>query len=208
MNEVKYCKRATMNKQLLQFVRNSTTEFDSSHDVNHAIAVYQNAILIAKKELPDYDDEILQYACLLHDVCDHKYASAISKTTLHDYIKKQLSHEKAQLVVDIIENISFSKEVKGQRRNLNTPYQDIVSDADKLEALGEVGLERCITFTKEKGGRVPDDVVQHCHDKLLKLKDLYIKTKTGKALTEPLHNVIENYVLTHNYKKLLFFSVC
>ena len=55
----------TMDEELLQFVRDHTNHFDASHDINHAIAVYQNAMLIAKEELPDYDDDILQYACLL-----------------------------------------------------------------------------------------------------------------------------------------------
>lgn len=54
-----------MDEELLQFVRDHTNHFDASHDINHAIAVYQNAMLIAKEELPNYDDDILQYACLL-----------------------------------------------------------------------------------------------------------------------------------------------
>jgi uncharacterized protein len=184
-----------MNEQLIQFVREHTKHFDASHDINHVIAVYQNAVLIAKEELPDYDDDILQHACLLHDVCDHKYANALPRHELHKYINQKLCDEKAQVVIDVIDNMSFSQEVKGLRKKLNTPYQDIVSDADKLEALGEGGLERCIVFTEEIGGDVPSDVVKHCHDKLLKLKDFYIRTNTGKAMAEPLHQVIADYVL-------------
>ena len=141
-----------MDEELLQFVRDHTKHFDASHDINHAIAVYQNAVLIAKEELPDYDDDILQYACLLCDVCDHKYANALPKFELHKYISQQLCEEKAQVVIDVVDNMSFSQEVKCLHKKLETPYQDIVSDADKLEALGEGGLERCIVFTEEFGG--------------------------------------------------------
>jgi len=183
-----------MDEHLLQFVKDNTKSFDASHDVNHAIAVYNNAVSIAMVEFPEYDDEVLQYACLSHDVCDHKYPNALPKHELHQYIHEQLNREKAQLVIDVIENMSYSQEVKGLRKNLNTPYQDIVSDADKLEALGHVGLERCIEFTKQRGDTVPDDVIQHCHDKLLRLKDNFIKTQTAKCLAEPLHNIILDYV--------------
>ncbi len=75
----------------------------------------------------------------LHDVCDHKYANTLPIVELHEYIHQQLCDEKAQVVIDIIDNMSFSQEVKGLRKKLDTPYQDIVSDADKLEALGEGG---------------------------------------------------------------------
>jgi uncharacterized protein len=183
-----------MDEELLKFVREHTNHFDASHDINHAIAVYQNAVLISKEELPDYDDDILQYACLLHDVCDRKYANTLPRVELHEYIHQQLCDEKAQVVIDAIDNMSFSQEVKGLRKKLGTPYKDIVSDADKLEALGEGGLERCIVFTEEIGGNIPSDVVKHCHEKRLKLKDFYIRTNTGKAMAESLHEFIANYV--------------
>jgi uncharacterized protein len=175
-----------MNEQPMQFVREKTANVDASHDTNHAIA---------KEELPDYDDDILQYACLLHDVCDHKYANALPSNELHEYIKQNLCEGKARVVIDVIDNISYSQEVQGLRKELNTPYQDIVFDADKLEALGEVGLERCIVYTEEIGGSVPGDVVKYCHEKLLRLKDYYIRTNKGKAMGEPLHRAIVNYVL-------------
>ncbi len=89
-------------------MRDRTKHFDASHDINHAIAVYQNAVLIAKEGLPDYDDDILQYACLLHNICDHKYANALPKFELHKYISQQLCEEKAQVVIDVIDNrVSF-----------------------------------------------------------------------------------------------------
>ena len=190
-----------IDRNLMDFVIQHTSTFDSSHDVNHAISVYGNALDIANHDYPFIDKKILMYACLLHDVCDHKYEHSVTKEERNDFIHKQLNNtEHSQCVIDVIENISYSQEVKGKRKTLPHPkcvYQDIVSDADKLEAIGKVGLDRCIAFTLARGGKVPDEVVEHCHQKLLKLKDNYIKTKRGKELAEPLHNVIDEYCKTY-----------
>lgn len=187
-----------IDKTLLDFVKRHTKEFDSSHDVHHAIAVYCNALEISKNDYLFLNRRILMYACLLHDVCDHKYNHSLSKEDRNKFIEKQLNNPvESQCVIDVIENISYSQEVKGLRKTLPFPdnmFQDIVSDADKLEAIGQVGLDRCIAFTLAKGGKVPDEVIQHCHDKLLKIKDNYIRTMRGKELAEPLHQVIVDYV--------------
>lgn len=186
-----------IDRNLMDFVIQHTNTFDTSHDVNHAIAVYENALDIAEHDYPLIDKKILMYACLLHDVCDHKYKHSVTKQERNDFIYKQLNNPRhSQCVIDVIENISYSQEVKGNRKTLEYPdciYQDIVSDADKLEAIGQIGLDRCIAFTVARGGKVPDEVVEHCHEKLLKLKDGFIKTKRGKELAEPLHNVILEY---------------
>lgn len=190
-----------IDRKLMDFVIQHTSTFDTSHDINHAIAVYENALDIAKHDYPLLNTKILMYACLLHDVCDHKYTHSVSKQERNEFIYRQLNNiEHSQCVIDVIENISYSQEVKGKRNTLKHPdclYQDIVSDADKLEAIGKVGLERCIAFTIARGGKVPEEIVEHCQDKLLKLKDNYIKTKRGKELAEPLHNVIEKYCKSH-----------
>lgn len=187
-----------IDKTLLKFVTLHTKEFDSSHDVHHAVAVYRNALDIAKYDYLFLNQRILMYACLLHDVCDHKYNHSLSKEDRNAFIQNQLVNPvESQCVIDVIENISYSQEAKGLRKTLPFPdcmFQDIVSDADKLEALGQVGLDRCIAFTHATGGKVPDEVIQHCHEKLLKLKDNYIRTTRGKELAIPLHQVIVDYV--------------
>ena len=183
---------------VLQFVEKNTAQFDESHDVNHALSVYKNALEIANSEYPEYDHQIILYSSMLHDVCDHKYTNCIKKSELDDFIKTNLSFEKANIVIDIIENLSYSKEIRGQRKNVHPPYLDIVSDADRIEAIGETGINRCIAYTKATQGIVPGDVVTHCHEKLLRLyNDGYIKTKKGRAMAEPLHKIIEEYVNVH-----------
>jgi uncharacterized protein len=183
---------------LLEFVRDHTSHFDESHDINHAIAVYSNAVDIANIEFKDCDKKILRYACLLHDVCDHKYTTSISFEKLCEYIKSILSEEQAKIVIDVIDNVSYSKQIK-RNRNVSSPltqrYLDIVSDADRIEAIGEVGIQRCIAYTIATNGKVPEDVVEHCRQKLIKLySDGFIITKRGRELAEPRHAIIDAYI--------------
>lgn len=182
------------DSKLYNFVKDSTSSFDESHDINHAFAVYINTMLIATENM---ELDILTYASMLHDVCDHKYPESIKKEKLIEFINQELDEQKCKRVIKIIDNISFSKQIKGLRETLKYPdniYLDIISDADKLEAIGQIGLDRCIAYTKATGGIIPDDVIKHCHEKLLLLKDHYIVTKKGKELAQPLHKVIENYI--------------
>ena len=189
---------------LLEFVTRHTQHFDDSHNVQHALDVYKNAVTIAITDYPEYDDDILQYACMLHDVCDHKYADeSISMEALTQFVYDSLPEAKATLVLDIINNISYSQEIKGKRKTLSETgghrmYQDIVSDADKLEAIGTVGIDRCIAYTRKCSGVIPADVVKHCHEKLLTLyPGNYIRTPTGRMLAGPLHDQIVSYMRMH-----------
>ena len=115
----------------------------------------------------------------------------------------------------IIDLISYSKEQKtiesGNRINfvlelgwVNTVVRNIVSDADKLEALGKIGLVRCIEYTKEKyfeknkttilNDELKELVLKHANEKLLRLKDEFITTETGKMMAGPLHDQLLNYL--------------
>lgn len=188
----------------MTFVTRSTAEFDDSHDVHHANSVFLNAVKICMADYPELclerDKRIITYACYLHDVCDHKYKEqSITEAELHEFIHSQLAPDEAQIVIDIINNVSFSKEVKGKRQSLHQPYLDIVSDADRLEAIGHVGLERCIAFTKAMNKPYPEDVITHCHEKLLRLyNEGFIRTYTGKLMARPLHKVISDYVVENS----------
>lgn len=184
-------------KQVYDFVKISTAIFDESHDVTHAVAVCKSSLKIAESFDRDMEVDIIMYASMLHDVCDHKYKDSIKEEELVGFIVDKLGDEKCARVMSIINNVSFSKQTKGLRQQLDSPddiYLDIVSDADKLEAIGKIGIDRCIAYTNATGGTVPGNVVKHCHKKLLLLKDKYIVTPMGKTLAEPLHQVIQDYV--------------
>lgn len=65
-------------KSIFDFIKVSTFTFDSSHDINHAKAVYKSTLQILDYDKEDYDIEIATYSSLLHDICDHKYPNSIS----------------------------------------------------------------------------------------------------------------------------------
>lgn len=192
--------RKTPNNNIIDdFVKENTKHFDSSHNHEHAQAVYGNALRIIEEDKFIVDNDIIELAAKLHDVRDHKYKHSISEEKLADFIMQTTNNIlKTSRILKIIDNISYSKEVKGKREKLQFPddiYLDIISDADRLEAIGKIGIERCITYTKEIGGKIPEDVVKHCHEKLLRLyNDNFIKTKAGRRMAEPLHNEIVEYV--------------
>lgn len=171
---------------ILNFVKESTKQFDDSHDWKHAVKVAYNStkILNTKKVL---------YLALLHDVCDHKYSDSISRDTLTKFINTFLPKYKE--INELIEQISFSKQAKTKNFNRVDPELEAVRDGDRLEAIGEIGIKRCETFVQSRNGRIPQDVIIHCFEKLLKIvPDGYICTDIGKKLAIKEHNVIVDYV--------------
>jgi uncharacterized protein len=188
-------------EKLRNFVIDNTKIFDESHNWEHADKVYKTTIEIANSFNIEYDEDIITYASMLHDVCDHKYPNSISRETLHNFIIDQLNETKANDIMNIIDNVSFSKEDKGLCKDLGQKlnvYLTWIRDADRLEAIGEIGIKRCTQFVIAIGGNVPQDVVQHCYDKLLRLYDEhFIRTEYARKLAEPLHEYIMQYV--NNY---------
>ena len=198
-----------LSNKLEDFVIKSTKIFDDSHNHVHMKKVVTNSF-----EIIDNDKEIrkkiLEYPQIirlvmivrwLHDVRDHKYSNSITQEELESFIH-QVDSDNIDVICKIIANISWSKVARGQRELFEEPYQtvlDIVSDADRLEALGKNGIERCDIFIREHGGSVPVDVIIHCHKKLLRiLPEGFIKTSYGKKLAQPLHQEIVDYISLDN----------
>lgn len=191
----------TLYETVIEFVKEHTKEFDQSHDYKHALIVYDNAMKIMDSFKFEYDQDILMFASLLHDVCDHKYPNIITLDKLGEFISSHIPN-KTNIVMKIINNISYSKEVAGKREKIDYPYNlylDAISDADKIEALGKTGINRCETFTRAKGGKIPEDVIKHCYEKLLRLyPERFIRTDMGRQIAEPLHEEIIDYVKNMN----------
>lgn len=195
-----------------------TSDYDESHDINHHVDVYRNAIIILKsfggsdKLQMDSDKyhylcDLLMYSSLLHDTIDHKYKNRIEEKILcvNDFLKNTVQEKYADIKW-IIDNISYSKEHKNgyplHHDKIVQLARDIISDADKLEAIGDKGLERCYQFTIACNPGISDEnatkiVVEHCHEKLLKLKDNFIRTEKGKKMALPLHMILVDFV--NNY---------
>lgn len=192
-----------------------TLDYDESHNVQHHVDVLQNAVIIfakldsQKKNLIPVEEksnllQMIIYASLLHDTIDHKYQNNLEnkKIKLNSFLMRKLLAKWIN-VKWIIDNISYSKEVKGgypiHENQWVSLARDIVSDADKLEAIGTKGIDRCKQFSiASNPGRNNNEilklVVDHCYDKLLKLKDNYIVTIPGKQMAELPHQIIVDFV--------------
>ena len=145
----------------------------------------------------------------LHDVADHKYDhDGRLLESVKQFIKSNSENNNNSLLT-IIRKVSYSEEARFQKENPNREddfisdlglqdqiVRNIVSDADKLEALGKIGVDRCIEYSrevlKENGQNVTTEqinsrVLKHAEEKLLRLKDNYIRTHSGKKIAEKLH---------------------
>jgi uncharacterized protein len=152
------------------------------HDVGHTLRVYRNAMAIACAE-PDCDREIVELAALLHDADDHKLfdtennANARSFLAAHD-----VPSERIERICEAINAVSFSQ---NRGRRPATPEGRIVQDADRLDAIGAVGIARTFAFGGEHR-RSMESSVRHFHEKLLLLKD-EMNTPAAREIAEERH---------------------
>lgn len=206
--------------KLSEFVKKVCEGRDITHGHNHMECVANNALKILVGELVDfypYVEKVITVAWL-HDVADYKYdKDGNLKIQVREFVSTLFTDEigsfeehynDCDMIMKIIDLISFSKEnnaiKNGNRIDFNKELgsdgafiRNIVSDADKLEALGKIGFERCVEYGKyhhkEKYGvDISEEylnqlVKQHADDKLLRLKDEFIYTTTGKRMAEKLH---------------------
>lgn len=199
-------------KQIISLCQELTAEYDESHDINHHVSVFKNSILIFEDIKDKLSEEYLQnylkmitYSSLLHDTIDHKYPINLDakKISLDNFLKSRCHCLSIKWIID---NMSYSKEVKnGYPQHMSYDVQtcrDIVSDADKLEAIGEIGIKRCRDFSIATNPGASEEytnklVIEHCHEKLLNIKDKFIRTKKGKELAEPLHQFLVKFINDH-----------
>jgi uncharacterized protein len=186
------------DERVLAFVRESTQIFDETHDWRHAVRVARHATQIRNSK------QVL-YLALLHDVCDHKYPKSIPRASLSAFVR---SLAPAYWPIDSwIDRVSFSAQIREEKKTLETKCAadelelQAVRDADRIEALGPIGIARCIALVRERKGRVPEDVLQHCHDKLLRLyPERYIASEIGRAIALPLHEYVADWVKNNTSK--------
>lgn len=192
-----------------QLVKEVYKHFDASHDFQHIERVRKNAFEIAASE-PNADLEIIELAVLLHDVSDPKYATSEGKQE-EDRIMKQLSlpTEKVNQLKTLIQSISFNG---GNETVTDSIEAKIVRDADRLDAIGAVGIARTFAYGGAKGRKLYDAEetpresmsieeyrsketasVTHFYEKLLKLTDGMV-TKKGKELAQERHAFMELFL--------------
>ena len=150
------------------------------HDAAHTLRVYKNALRIAQSE-PDCDLEIVSLAALLHDADDHKLFHTENNANARSFLKAH-GVEKAEEIIAAVNSVSFSQN-RGKRPE--TLEGKIVQDADRLDAIGAVGIARTFAFGGEHG-RSLDSSIRHFYDKLLLLKD-EMNTAAARRISEERH---------------------
>jgi Predicted HD superfamily hydrolase len=184
------------DKLVLDFVKENTKIFDNSHDWHHALKVAYNSTKIL-------NNKYVLYLALLHDVCDHKYTNSIPRTKLKQWIYDNLNDYK--IIDEMIDLVSFSKQKSHKKVD---PILEAVRDGDRIEAIGKIGIERCEEFVKSKDGKIPEDVIIHCYDKLLKIvPEKYIVSPIGLKIAKDQHNYVVQYVIDNLPKTNLKYDL-
>ena len=171
-----------------QYVKTLFTDRADGHDVEHTLRVYTNAMRIAQAE-GSCDLEIVGLSALLHDADDklfHTENNANARIFL-----EEIGTPKNQIeqICRVINAVSFSK---NHGKHPETLEGKIVQDADRLDAIGAVGIARTFSYGGHKG-RPLTDTVQHFHDKLLLLKD-EMNTDTAKQIAESRHQFLMTFL--------------
>lgn len=204
-----------MNKDIIidevnSFVKRKLIDDTTGHDYYHAQRVNTLAKRIAKEEGADVF--ICEMASLLHDVIDHKVVANQEKAMeeLSMFLNSlSLKKEDLESINYIIKNISFNG---GINKKMNSLEGLIVQDADRLDAIGAIGIARTMIFTGAKGRtlHIPDleprknmtleeyrsgngTTINHFYEKLLKLKDI-MNTDSAKIIAKERHNFLEIYL--------------
>ncbi|MBW2997617.1 HD domain-containing protein, partial [Candidatus Woesearchaeota archaeon] len=170
----------------------------SGHDWWHVYRVWKTAIHIAEKEKADMF--IVQLAALLHDLADWKLYKGDDLKPVKDWLETlEIDNETADLVCEIVKNVSFKG--AGVRSEITKTKEGmVVQDADRLDAIGAIGIARALAYGGHKGREIhnPDTkpvkhktfeeyksskgtTINHFYEKLLLLKDR-MKTETGKKM--------------------------
>ena len=159
------------------------------HDAGHTLRVYRNALLIAENER-DCDSLIVALAALLHDADDRKLFFTQDNANARAFLaRNKVPQETIGRICRVINSVSFSRN-KG--RAPLTLEGKIVQDADRLDAMGAVGIARTFAYGGEHG-RAMQESLQHFYDKLLRLKAL-MNTETGKQMAEKRHAFLEQFL--------------
>ncbi len=204
-----------MNEKIIEqtaaYVRNELGEDVTGHDWYHVDRVRRNALHISKLENAG-DRFIIEMAALLHDIPDEKLneSAEAGKNKLDLFFQTiNLPAMSQNAIIKIIESISYKGGIK---TDLNSIEAKIVQDADRLDAIGAIGIARAFAFGGKKGQpiynpevnvreemsleeyrRGKSTSIHHFYEKLLKLKDL-LNTNTAKEMAESRHQMMVSFL--------------
>ena len=194
------------------FVKEKLEGAEAGHDWFHIERVWKLAAQIAETE--DCDIEVVELSALLHDIADPKFHDGdetIAPKIARAFLEEQnVSEETIQKVLFVIENISFKNR---DQAPVNPPIElQVVQDADRIDAIGAIGIARTFNFggfknnlmyhpdikpqlgmSKEEYKKSNGTTINHFYEKLLLLKDM-MNTEKGKKMAEERHNYMLNFL--------------
>lgn len=206
-----------MNKDLIiknteSFVKKTLIDAEGGHDWFHILRVWNNAKLIAKEEKVDLF--IVELGALLHDIADSKFNDGnetIGPVLARTFLEGQ---NVADSIINHVENIITNISFKGGNfeQKFTSPELAVIQDADRLDAIGAIGIARCFNYggfknralynpdilpnlnmTKEEYKNSNTPSINHFYEKLLLLKDK-MNTKTGRRIAANRHRYMETYL--------------
>ena len=206
-----------MNKKQLisnteAFVKSTLENAEGGHDWFHILRVWNNAKLIAQHE--NVDGFIVELGALLHDIADSKFHNGdetIGPKIAREFLESQFVENS---VIVHIENIITNISYKGGnfKQRFSSLELNVIQDADRLDAIGAVGIARCFNYggfknrplynpkiksqlhqTKEEYKNSKAPTINHFYEKLLLLKDR-MNTVTGKKIAEERHQYMETFL--------------
>jgi len=202
----------TVVEQTIAFVKETLAQAEAGHDWFHIERVYKTALNINAEENGDLLTVTL--AALLHDIADSKFNNGdeeIGPLTAGNFLRGlSISADVILHVQQIIRNLSYKSSLSGV--SFQSPELDIVQDADRLDAIGAIGIARAFTYggfknrtmynpaipsmpnqSKEAYKNSTAPTINHFYEKLLLLKDL-MKTSAGKRLAQQRHDFMLLYL--------------
>ncbi len=202
----------------IDFVKETLEGAEGGHDWFHIHRVYKNAQLIAKTEKAD--GLVVALGALLHDIADSKFYPDASggdetigpKMAAEFLLSLNVDSNVIEHIIHIIKNISFKSSLATKTNTFASIELDIIQDADRLDAIGAIGIARCFNYggfknrviydpeippnlnmTKEEYKKSNAPTINHFYEKLLLLKDK-MNTKTGLRIAADRHLFMEKYL--------------
>ena len=195
------------------FVKSVLRDAEGGHDWFHTERVYKNAMLIAQSE--PVDQTIVELAALLHDIADSKFHNGdetIGPRMAREFLfSKNVDSVIIEHVINIVEHMSFKNSLDSNQK-FASKEMEVVQDADRLDAIGAIGIARCFNYggfknralynpevpphlnmSKEEYKTAKSPTINHFYEKLLLLKD-QMNTKTAQRLAASRHQFMLDYL--------------
>ena len=196
------------------YVKTQLQGAEAGHDWSHIERVYHNSMRIAKTE--EADELVVALGALLHDIADSKFHNGdeeIGPKMASEFLGTLgLDKQIQDRVVDIVTDISFKNSLSEKQPKSKSIELQVVQDADRLDAIGAIGIARAFNYggyknrplydpeispnlkmTKEEYKRSNNPTINHFYEKLLLLRD-QMNTVTGRELAEERHKFMLDFL--------------